>query len=58
LAYEWVPTIAIAVVLLVVGFRINGGGIYGLVRLGLIIIGIILLIWAIYAGWADLTSSL
>ena len=58
MAYEWVPTIAIAVVLLVVGFRIQGNGIYGLVRLGLTIIGIILLIWAIYAGWADLTSSL
>lgn len=59
LVYEWIPTIAIGIVLLIVGLRLNGGGgIIQSARLGLIIIGLIVLPWGVYDGWAQLTAGL
>ena len=58
LVYEWIPTIAIGIVLLIVGLRLNGGGIIQSARLGFIIIGLIVLPWGVYDGWAQLTAGL
>lgn len=58
LVYEWIPTIGIGIVLLIVGLRLNGGGIIQPARLGLIIIGLIVLPWGVYDGWAQLTAGL
>jgi len=58
LPYEFIPTIAIAIVLLIVGLRLRGNGITSLARLGMIVIGLIILPWGIYDGWAQLTAGL
>lgn len=58
MAYEFIPTIAIGILLLVMGLRLNGSGIIPLAKLSLIIIGLILLPWGIYDGWAQITTGL
>lgn len=55
MAYEWVPTALVGILILVVGLRIQGRGIFGLARLALTIGGIILIGWAIFAGWDELS---
>lgn len=59
MVYEFIPSILIGIVLLVVGIRLTGNApIVTLAKLALIVIGLIALGWGIFAGWAELTTGL
>jgi len=57
LVYDSIPIIAIGIILLIVGLRLNGSGITSLARLGLVISGLIVLPLGIFTGWAELTAG-
>ena len=56
--FEFIPIILIGVLLLVVGLKLSNVGAFGIVKLGLILGGIILIGWGIFAFWAEISSSL
>lgn len=56
MAYEWAPAIGVAIILIIIGNKMDKSGMFGFAKLGLIIIGILVLIWGIFAGWADLNT--
>ncbi len=55
MVYEWVPAILFGILLLFVGFRL---GTRGLIGLALVISGVILIGWAGFAGWDQLTVGI
>ena len=58
MAYEFAPVILFGILFLVIGLKLTNSGAFGVVKLGLILGGIILLGWGIFAFWAEVTVGL
>lgn len=58
MAYEFAPVILFGILFLVIGLKLSNAGAFGIVKLGLILGGIILIGWGIFALWAELTVGL
>ncbi len=58
MAFEYIPAVLFGLLFLVIGLRIPNTGALGMLKLGLIIGGIILIGWAIFTAWAELTAGL
>lgn len=58
MAYEFVPAVLFGLLFLVIGLKIPNTGALGMLKLGLIIGGLILIGWAIFAAWAEITAGL
>ncbi len=58
MAYEFAPVILFGILFLVIGLKLSNTGAFGIVKLGLILGGIILIGWGIFALWAELTVGL
>ena len=58
MTYEFAPVILFGILFLVIGLKLTNTGAFGVVKLGLILGGIILIGWGIFALWAELTVGL
>lgn len=58
MAFEFVPIILFGLLFLVIGLRLSNTGAFGIVKLGLILGGIILIGWGLFAFWAELSAGL
>jgi len=57
MAFEFVPVLLFGILFLVVGLRLGNTGAFGVVKLGLILGGIILIGWGLFAFWAEVTNA-
>jgi len=56
MSYEWIPSLLFGFLLLYVGYRLNDPGrVFRITRLALILGGLILIGWGIFAGFAELS---
>lgn len=58
MAFEFVPVILFGVLFLAIGLKLSNTGAFGVVKLGLILGGIILIGWGLFAFWAEITTNL
>jgi len=58
MAFEFVPILLFGILFVVIGLKLGNAGAFGVVKLGLILGGIILIGWGLFAFWAEITSSL
>lgn len=58
MAYEFIPVVLFGLLFLVIGLRLGNAGAFGIVKLGLILGGIILIGWGLFAFWAEISPSL
>lgn len=58
MAFEFIPIILFGVLFLAVGLRLSNVGAFGMLKLALILGGIILIGWGLFAFWAEISSSL
>jgi len=57
MSFEWIPYLLFGFLLLFVGIRLNGhGSVYDLAKLGLILGGLILVGWGIFAAFDELSA--
>ncbi len=58
MAFEYIPIVLFGFLFLVIGLKLSNNGAFGIVKLGLILGGIILIGYGIFAAWAELTAGL
>ncbi len=58
MAFEFIPILLFGILFVVIGLRLSNAGAFGIVKLGLILGGIILIGWGLFAFWAELSSSI
>lgn len=59
MSFEWVPYLLFGILLIFVSRRVQGTApLFGLARLTFLITALILIGWAIFAGWSEITASL
>jgi hypothetical protein len=58
MAFEFIPVILFGLLFLAIGLKLSNAGAFGIVKLGLILGGIILMGWGIFAFWAEITVNL
>jgi hypothetical protein len=58
MAFEFIPVILFGLLFLAIGLKLSNAGAFGIVKLGLILGGIILIGWGLFAFWAEISSSL